>query len=129
MLAEFCKWIHTFTFATSHHVERRLTVKDHGKHVNAGIAASASGLFAPLFLIATGKKVMSRWLEPLKEADFTHVSNKLAWLTKQDWCPPSTMICVTEMAPLVDTLSNMQYSTSTNSIGNTSVLSKHLCFP
>ena len=95
MLTEYEKRIRTFTSATSHHGGRRIAVKDHRKHVTSGIAASASGLLAPLFLIASGKKVMSRWLEPFQENDFPCLDGSLNWLTKTDWCPTSTRICVT----------------------------------
>ena len=55
-LAEFDTRIRTFTSATSHHRGRHLAVEEHGKHVTVGIAASASGRFGLLFLIASGKK-------------------------------------------------------------------------
>ena len=39
---------------------------------------------------------MSRWLEAFQEKDFPHMPQTLQWLTKPDWCPPSTRICVTK---------------------------------
>ena len=55
MLSEYGKLNRTFTLATLHYGGRRIAVKDHRKHVTAGIAASASGFLAPLFSIASGK--------------------------------------------------------------------------
>ena len=37
---------------------------------------------------------MSRWLEPFQEKDFPCLDGSLNWLTKTDWCPASTRICV-----------------------------------
>lgn len=95
VLPEFGKLTKCYAPSSSNRGGARVTVKDHGKHVTAGLAASASGRIAPPFLIAAGKKKMSSWLRPLSPIDFTDERGRMHWLCGEDWCPNDVRLLTT----------------------------------
>lgn len=96
VLAEYGKNIKCFTPANANRGGTKLTIKDHGKHVTDEITVSAAGDVAPLFLVASGKKKMSRWFENLSPSDFSSEAGEPHWLTRKDWFPNETTVCVTD---------------------------------
>ena len=74
----------------------RGSIRDAGKHVTAGIAAAACGNASPLSLVASGKRVVKTWKEPLRKDDFTDSQGVTHWFCGDKWFPPETALRVTK---------------------------------
>jgi len=92
--AEYGTKLRCYAPASGNQGGARRAAKDHGRHVTAGIAVSAVGDIAPLFLAVAGKK-MSHWLEPLNAQDFRTNIGVPHWLTTAEWFPNNTTLSVT----------------------------------
>ena len=84
------------TSSKTHSGGARRAIRDAGKHVTAGIAVAACGNIASLFLVASGKRIVSTWKEPLSETDFTDAQGIPHWLCGTQWFPSDTAPHVTK---------------------------------
>ena len=80
VLGEYGKKVRCYASATTHSGGARRSIRDSGKHVTAGIAVAACGSIAPLFLIASGKRVVTAWKKPLRREDYTDSQGVPHWL-------------------------------------------------
>lgn len=92
---EYGRKVKCFTSSSSKQGGTRLSIRDPGKHLTAGLAVAACGNVAPLFLIASGKKVMKSWLKPLDSEDFTNANGIVHWLCNKNWFPGDAELVVT----------------------------------
>lgn len=93
--ADYGKRGRTFSASASNLGGRRHNIKDNGAHLTAVVIASASGLVAPPFFVASGKKVMPRWKTPIPSSAKVHLPASLRWLTENTWIPDGTHIALT----------------------------------
>lgn len=81
--AKYSRRARVLTKARSNLVGRRHKIKDRGIHVAAGIAASASDLFASVFFVA-GKKVLPSWKKPINKTQNPRLPENLHLMTDPD---------------------------------------------
>ena len=80
VMGEYGKKVRCYASAATHSGCARRSIRDSGKYVTAGIAVAACGNIAPLFLVASGKRVVSTWKKPLSRKDFTDSQRVPHWL-------------------------------------------------
>ena len=93
---EYGRKVRCYASSNTHHGGARKSIEDPGKHVTAGIAVAACGNIAPLFLIASGKRVVKAWKKPLDKTDFSNRQGVPHWLCQDGWLPSNTSLHVTK---------------------------------
>lgn len=93
---EYGRKTRCYASSTSNSGGARRSVRDPGKHVTAGLAVAACGNIAPLFLIASGKRVVNAWKKPLDKNDFSNSEGVPHWLCGEGWFPKEAALHVTK---------------------------------